>query len=382
MLIDSSSAYTGGYYSTSIDDASISAQVRGLLASHLSTRHINPTVRTSEGVVTLNGTAVNADERAWITRLAEDVHGVKSVNNNMALGERQHATASSTADGQSMVGAAGPQGPKGRTGDKGDKGATGASGASVTGAEGAKGATGSAGRQGLTGATGATGNVVRGAAGATGAMGAEGAEGVQGATGATGQSEIGARGATGATGRAGDQGVTGEAGATGETLVGPTGPAGRAGEAGARGAGGESGERGATTVGATGATGAAGVSGKRGGAGATGSRGSAGAITEWTTYRAFWFQTNSLDLRDSDQLQIDEIADYAKKNSSLKLGIDGSIPADSGDNNEEWADRRVKVVREALIKAGVPASRIESGRYNGDENARRGRVEVLLRTDS
>jgi hyperosmotically inducible periplasmic protein len=380
MAIAKSAANQGGYYSRPIDDTSISAQVRGLLALQRSTRHIDPAVRTSDGVVTLNGTAKNAEEKAWVTRLAEDVPGVKSVNNNMALGERQHAMASGSADGDSMVGAAGPQGPTGPAGEQGMPGATGAAGAKVTGAAGEAGGMGATGERGATGATGARGDVVRGAAGATGPAGAEGAEGRTGATGETGRSEIGATGATGATGSEGARGATGVAGAKGETLVGPTGPAGRAGEAGARGTAGETGERGATTVGARGAAGETGVSGARGETGAIGSRGPTGAIERWTSYRAFWFGTSTAELRGSDMSQVTEIADYLKKNPTLKLGIDAAVPGNSEARIREQAGRQASAVRAALIRAGVPADRIETGSFGDPQQARVGRVEVLIRT--
>jgi osmotically-inducible protein OsmY len=68
-----------------MDDASITAQVKSSLLSHHSTSALHTKVSTSDGVVTLRGTAKNEAERALVTKLAADVNGVTSVINNMTL---------------------------------------------------------------------------------------------------------------------------------------------------------------------------------------------------------------------------------------------------------------------------------------------------------
>ena len=68
-----------------IDDASITAQVKGSLLSHRSTSVLNTKVSTSDGVVTLGGTAKNAAEKDLVTKLVTDINGVKSVVNNMVI---------------------------------------------------------------------------------------------------------------------------------------------------------------------------------------------------------------------------------------------------------------------------------------------------------
>jgi len=68
-----------------IDDASITAQVKGSLLSHRSTSVLNTKVSTSDGVVTLGGTAKNDAEKALVTKLVTDINGVKSVVNNMTI---------------------------------------------------------------------------------------------------------------------------------------------------------------------------------------------------------------------------------------------------------------------------------------------------------
>jgi len=68
-----------------IDDASITAQVKMTLLYHRSTSALNTSVTTKRGVVTLSGKAKNAAEKDLATKFANDVNGVKSVNNNMII---------------------------------------------------------------------------------------------------------------------------------------------------------------------------------------------------------------------------------------------------------------------------------------------------------
>ena len=70
-----------------IDDASVTALVKTSLAYHRSTSALNTTVKTKDGVVTLGGEAKNAAEKDLATKLVSDVHGVKSVINNMTIEE-------------------------------------------------------------------------------------------------------------------------------------------------------------------------------------------------------------------------------------------------------------------------------------------------------
>jgi osmotically-inducible protein OsmY len=68
-----------------IDDASITAQVKMTLLYHRSTSVLNTTVTTKKGVVTLGGKASNAAEVNLATKYANDVNGVKAVENRMTL---------------------------------------------------------------------------------------------------------------------------------------------------------------------------------------------------------------------------------------------------------------------------------------------------------
>jgi len=68
-----------------IDDASITAQVKMTLLFHRSTSALNTKVETNDGVITMSGKARNAAEKDLVTKLVNDVNGVKSVNNRMTI---------------------------------------------------------------------------------------------------------------------------------------------------------------------------------------------------------------------------------------------------------------------------------------------------------
>jgi len=68
-----------------IDDASITAQVKMALALHRSTSALSTTIATKRGVITVGGKAKNKAEKALVTKLVKDIHGVKSVKNRMTV---------------------------------------------------------------------------------------------------------------------------------------------------------------------------------------------------------------------------------------------------------------------------------------------------------
>jgi hyperosmotically inducible protein len=69
----------------SIDDASITGKVKMSLLFHRSTSALSTKVETNNGNVTLYGKAGNAAVLSLCTRLANDVNGVKGVNNRMTI---------------------------------------------------------------------------------------------------------------------------------------------------------------------------------------------------------------------------------------------------------------------------------------------------------
>ncbi len=80
-----------------IDDASITALVKTTLLSHRSTSALNTTVETKDGMVKLGGKAKNAAEKDLATKIVVDVHGVKSVFNDMTIDNAQPSQTSKPA---------------------------------------------------------------------------------------------------------------------------------------------------------------------------------------------------------------------------------------------------------------------------------------------
>jgi peptidoglycan-associated lipoprotein len=69
------------------------------------------------------------------------------------------------------------------------------------------------------------------------------------------------------------------------------------------------------------------------------------------------------------------------ENPSVRVAIDGSMdPRGTDPRNQPLSDRRIGAVRDALINAGVPASRIQIGTFGDPSLTRDRRVEVLVST--
>jgi len=134
-------------------------------------------------------------------------------------------------------------------------------------------------------------------------------------------------------------------------------------------------------AGVTGPAGRSGPAGVEGALGSTGAQGPVGVVDRWTSFREFMFDYNGADVRASDQSKVSEIAAYVNKNPSLQVGIDGSMdPRGSDPRDQKLSDRRVGAVRDALIQAGVPANKIETGAFGDTRLVRDRRVEVLIKT--
>jgi osmotically-inducible protein OsmY len=74
---------TGETLAEKIDDASITTQVKYALLTHKGTSALKTKLDTQEGVVVVTGVARSDAEKALVSKLAQDVRGVKSVTNNM-----------------------------------------------------------------------------------------------------------------------------------------------------------------------------------------------------------------------------------------------------------------------------------------------------------
>jgi outer membrane protein OmpA-like peptidoglycan-associated protein len=119
-------------------------------------------------------------------------------------------------------------------------------------------------------------------------------------------------------------------------------------------------------AGYSGPAGATGATGSQGGVGPTGAQGSSAGNGGWSSYRDYTFNVNSDDILRSDGNKAREIADYMDRNPSARVAIDGS--------NE----RRVSNVRDAVINAGVPAYKIQTGAFGDPQVRRDGQVAVLV----
>jgi outer membrane protein OmpA-like peptidoglycan-associated protein len=183
-----------------------------------------------------------------------------------------------------------------------------------------------------------------------------------------------------------------------------TGPAGPPGMTGAQGSPGMTGVQG--SAGMTGAQGSAGMTGVQGSAGMTGVQGPAGVTgapgapaspampsPRWSSLKDFMFDYERSDIRYSESRKPGEVAAYMSQNPSVRLGIAGYTDMQGTNQyNPPLNQRRVATVRDALIQAGVPAERIETGTFGTDRfqcnpaaeqySQREGRVEVLVRASS
>ena len=119
-------------------------------------------------------------------------------------------------------------------------------------------------------------------------------------------------------------------------------------------------------AGYSGPTGATGAAGPQGSIGSTGAQGPMAGGGSWTSYRDYSFNVNSDDILSSDGNKAREIADYMNQNPSARVAIDGSN------------GRRVNRVRDALVNAGVPAYKIQTGSFGDPQQRRDSRVAVLV----
>ena len=147
-------------------------------------------------------------------------------------------------------------------------------------------------------------------------------------------------------------------GPEGWNIVGPAGPAGVAGPAGPASPSGLNGPQGPT--------GSMGSAGLQGPAGSMGAQGQAGAVTvtRWTKFKDILFDFDKSDLRTNETSKVSDIAQYLQQNPSVIVGIDGyADPRGTDRYNQALSERRVNVIRDALVGAGVSADKITTGAF-------------------
>ncbi len=124
-------------------------------------------------------------------------------------------------------------------------------------------------------------------------------------------------------------------------------------------------------IGFAGAQGAAGAVGPEGPAGPRGAQGPAGpagvasvAVKNWTKFKDFLFDFDKSDLRSNEESKVSEIKAYMQQNPAVIVGIDGyTDPRGTDKYNQALSERRVEVIRSALVNAGVPNSKITTGAF-------------------
>jgi len=123
-------------------------------------------------------------------------------------------------------------------------------------------------------------------------------------------------------------------------------------------------------AGATGPIGPAGPMGAQGPAGATGAQGQLGSVgpqaqaSQWSSFRDFLFDFDKSEIRANETKHISDIAAYMKQYPAVQVGIDGHTdPRGTDAFNQGLSERRVNVISEALINAGVSAARIKAGAF-------------------
>jgi outer membrane protein OmpA-like peptidoglycan-associated protein len=94
----------------------------------------------------------------------------------------------------------------------------------------------------------------------------------------------------------------------------------------------------------------------------------------WTPFNTFWFEVNAADIAPADSAKVADIANYLSQNPGQQVGIDGA----NDNQTPSLSSRRVANVREALLRAGVAASRIQTGDFGTPQQRPERRVEVLV----
>jgi peptidoglycan-associated lipoprotein len=141
--------------------------------------------------------------------------------------------------------------------------------------------------------------------------------------------------------------------------------------------------------GVTGSQGQPGMTGSQGQQGMTGSPGQVVRDPGSTSLRDILFDYETTEIRPSEMDKISDVAVYLIQNPSVSVGLDGATdPARRiSPYAADLGQRRVSNVRDALIRNGVAANRIEAGRFGAERllcndsleacALQDGRVEIL-----
>jgi hyperosmotically inducible periplasmic protein len=84
-LVVKAKVVKGETVAETIDDASITSQVKYALLTHKGTSTLKTKVTTNDAKIVITGEASSDAEKSLVTKLAQDVRGVKAVSNNMTV---------------------------------------------------------------------------------------------------------------------------------------------------------------------------------------------------------------------------------------------------------------------------------------------------------
>jgi len=102
--------------------------------------------------------------------------------------------------------------------------------------------------------------------------------------------------------------------------------------------------------------------GSTGPAGVMGAQGPTRSVEGWTSFNEVRFDLNQTYIRTDEMYKVSDVVTYIQKNPSHRVGIDTfADPIGTDPYNVSLGQRRVDAVRDALINAGLPASKITKG---------------------
>ena len=87
-------------------------------------------------------------------------------------------------------------------------------------------------------------------------------------------------------------------------------------------------------------------------------------MRSWTKFKDFLFDFDKSDLRSNETSKVSDIAAYLQQHPTTVVGIDGyTDPRGTTPYNQALSERRVDMIRGALVTAGVPADKITTGAF-------------------
>lgn len=77
-----------------------------------------------------------------------------------------------------------------------------------------------------------------------------------------------------------------------------------------------------------------------------------------------WFDFNAYDIKDDDRATLDKQAEWLKKYTSVSITVEGHCDErGTREYNLALGQRRASAVKQYLVAAGVPASRVDTVSY-------------------